>query len=107
MPIYEYKCEKCGHVFEEWQSGFEEREQPCPKCKAESKRLISNTSFVLKGTGWYVTDYAGKNPSNGSPDEAGGAKGEKSDAGNADASAQTASTGAETSSASAADSSAS
>ncbi|WP_147822364.1 FmdB family zinc ribbon protein [Salidesulfovibrio onnuriiensis] len=65
MPIYEYQCEKCGNVFEEWQSGFEERELPCPQCQGNSKRMISNTSFVLKGSGWYVTDYAGKNPSNG------------------------------------------
>ncbi len=65
MPIYEYQCEKCGNVFEEWQSGFEEQELPCPECQGNSKRLISNTSFVLKGSGWYVTDYAGKNPSSG------------------------------------------
>jgi putative FmdB family regulatory protein len=104
VPIYEYKCEKCGHVFEEWQSGFEERELPCPKCEAGSKRLISNTSFVLKGSGWYVTDYAGKNPSNGSSDEAGGAESNASDAGSADASAQTASSDTDTSSATAADS---
>ncbi len=79
MPIYEYKCQKCGHVFEEWQSGFEECEQSCPTCGGESKRLISNTSFVLKGTGWYVTDYAGKNPSNGSGED--GKSGKSSETG--------------------------
>lgn len=75
MPIYEYQCEKCGKVFEEWQSGFQERELPCPECEGASRRLISNTSFVLKGSGWYVTDYAGKNPSSGDEggaDSAGG-----------------------------------
>ncbi len=57
MPIYEYECEGCGEVFEEWQKGFEEREVMCPRCGARAKRLISHTSFILKGSGWYVTDY--------------------------------------------------
>lgn len=65
MPIYEYCCGECDHVFEVLQSGFDERSETCPLCESESKRVISNTSFVLKGSGWYVTDYAGKNPSNG------------------------------------------
>ena len=58
MPIYEYGCDSCDHVFEEWQTGFEERELECPECGGRSRRLISNTSFVLKGSGWYVTDYS-------------------------------------------------
>lgn len=58
MPIYEYCCEDCQQVFEEWQKDFEERQMPCPVCGGNSKRLISNTSFILKGGGWYVTDYA-------------------------------------------------
>jgi len=49
-------------VFEEWQSGFEEREMQCPQCGEPATRLISHTSFQLKGSGWYVTDYAGKKP---------------------------------------------
>ena len=57
MPIYEYACESCDNIFEEWQTGYEERELPCPECGGKSKRLISNTSFVLKGTGWYTSDY--------------------------------------------------
>lgn len=64
MPIYEYCCKDCGRVFEEWQSGFDEIQVPCPECGGESKRLISNTSFVLKGDGWYVTDYGSKRTSN-------------------------------------------
>jgi len=79
MPIYEYRCEKCDNVFEVLQSGFDEREETCPKCKGVSKRIISNTSFVLKGSGWYVTDYAGKNPSTGS-----GASGGENGNGNGD-----------------------
>ena len=60
MPIYEYHCKKCDNVFEEFQKGFEERSVKCPKCAGDAERLISNTSFILKGTGWYVTDYNGK-----------------------------------------------
>lgn len=59
MPIYEYACQECKQAFEEWQTGFEERELPCPICGGRSTRLISNSSFILKGGGWYVTDYSG------------------------------------------------
>jgi len=62
MPIYEYQCRSCQSVFEEWQSGFEERDMVCPECGEPATRLISHTSFQLKGSGWYVTDYAGKKP---------------------------------------------
>lgn len=67
MPIYEYQCGQCEHTFEEWQKDFSERDVPCPECGGASQRLISNTAFILKGSGWYVTDYArnGKNGSNG------------------------------------------
>ncbi|SKA74736.1 FmdB family zinc ribbon protein [Desulfobaculum bizertense] len=65
MPIYEYRCTECNQVFEEWQKNFDEKDMPCPNCGAPSKRLISNTSFVLKGSGWYVTDYC-KGGSHGS-----------------------------------------
>jgi len=60
MPIYEYQCQKCQSVFEEWQSGFEEREMECPECGEPSKRLISHSAFHLKGTGWYADGYGGK-----------------------------------------------
>ncbi len=60
MPIYEYHCKQCDNVFEEFQKGFEERSVKCPKCAGDAERLISNTSFILKGSGWYVTDYNGK-----------------------------------------------
>lgn len=63
MPIYEYSCQECKQTFEEWQKGFEERELPCPVCGGKSTRLISNSSFILKGGGWYVTDYSGRKAS--------------------------------------------
>ena len=59
MPVYEYECQKCG-TFETTQRITEEPLSKCPTCKGKVKKLISNTSFQLKGTGWYVTDYARK-----------------------------------------------
>ncbi len=59
MPIYEYQCEKCGH-FEVTQKITGNSLRRCPTCKGKVKKLISNTSFQLKGTGWYITDYARK-----------------------------------------------
>lgn len=58
MPIYEYQCPKCGNIFEEWvHTADAHEEEPCPVCKTPSPRIISRTSFVLKGGGWYVSDY--------------------------------------------------
>lgn len=59
MPIYEYECQKCG-TFEATQRIIENPLSKCPTCKGKVKKLISNTSFQLKGTGWYITDYARK-----------------------------------------------
>lgn len=59
MPIYEYTCQKCG-TFEVTQRITEKPLGKCPTCKGKVKKLISNTSFQLKGTGWYITDYARK-----------------------------------------------
>lgn len=61
MPIYEYKCEKCGKEREVMQKMTEKPLTVCESCGGRLKKLISNTSFVLKGSGWYVTDYADKN----------------------------------------------
>ena len=58
MPFYEYRCGKCAHEFEEMQRITDPPVHKCPKCgKKAVERLISRTSFVLKGSGWYVTDY--------------------------------------------------
>ena len=59
MPIYEYQCQKCG-TFEVTQRITEKPLGKCLTCKGKVKKLISNTSFQLKGTGWYVTDYPRK-----------------------------------------------
>jgi putative FmdB family regulatory protein len=60
MPIYEYECTKCGHQAEVWQKFSDSPITRCELCHHEMKRLISQSSFHLKGTGWYVTDYASK-----------------------------------------------
>ena len=70
MPIYEYCCTECHQVFEEWQKDFHERTLRCPICGGEAHRQISNTSFVLKGGGWYASGYC-KEGSNGNKDKAG------------------------------------
>ena len=59
MPIYEYQCRRCG-IIEVTQRITQKALTKCPTCKSKIKKLISNTSFQLKGTGWYITDYARK-----------------------------------------------
>jgi putative FmdB family regulatory protein len=73
MPIYEYNCQKCG-TFETTQKITEKPLTRCPTCKGKVKKLISNTSFQLKGTGWYVTDYARKENGKGAGKGENGAK---------------------------------
>jgi putative FmdB family regulatory protein len=60
MPIYEYKCKKCGKEFEVFQRITEPALKSCRFCKGPAQKLISRTTFHLKGSGWYVTDYGGK-----------------------------------------------
>ena len=58
MPIYEYKCQNCGHFFEVLQRISEEPLSDCPKCKKDAlKKLVSAPNFRLKGEGWYETDF--------------------------------------------------
>jgi putative FmdB family regulatory protein len=75
MPIYEYKCTKCGKEFEVLQRSFDVDEAPCEHCGAPGKRFMSNTSFVLKGTGWYVTDYKANGGCSASGNAANGSNG--------------------------------
>jgi putative FmdB family regulatory protein len=60
LPLYEYRCKKCGHIFEKIQSFSAPEEKECPVCKGEVERLISAPAIQFKGAGWYVNDYAGK-----------------------------------------------
>ena len=63
MPIYEYRCEKCQHQFDLLQKITDEPVKECPECGGPVSKLISSTSFILKGSGWYVTDYGKGNGS--------------------------------------------
>ena len=61
MPIYEYHCPECDNLFEEWcQRVDDQKSKPCPKCGKTAQRIMSQTSFALKGDGWYVTEYGSK-----------------------------------------------
>jgi len=68
MPIYEYRCNSCHDEFEITQRITDAPLSACPKCEGPVEKLISQSSFVLKGSGWYATDYARK--SNGGDKEA-------------------------------------
>jgi putative FmdB family regulatory protein len=60
MPIYEYKCIKNGHVFEMLQKVNDPIPEKCTMCNSKVKRQISESTFHLKGSGWYKTDYQKK-----------------------------------------------
>ena len=60
MPLYEYECTQCGQVEEALQKFSDKPLKKCRHCSGSLRKLISNSSFHLKGTGWYVTDYANK-----------------------------------------------
>jgi len=62
MPTYEYKCKKCGNIFEKFQSITEDPIKKCKSCDGEVYRLISkNGNFILKGSGYYSTDNRSNN----------------------------------------------
>lgn len=70
MPIYEYRCTKCGKEFEVLQKFSDKPVEKCIHCSGKVEKLISQSSFALKGTGWYKTDYAASKPdkkSSGTP----------------------------------------
>lgn len=60
MPLYEYKCAKCGHRFEKIESHSASTTKKCPKCGGRAERMLAAPAIQFKGSGWYVTDYAGK-----------------------------------------------
>ena len=58
MPIYEYSCPSCGKTFEEFMRASDNAETAsCPSCGTEAPRMLSNTSFILKGGGWFASSY--------------------------------------------------
>ena len=89
MPIYEYKCNSCGVELEKLQKISDPPLKECPECgKSSMKKLISATSFRLKGSGWYETDFK-----NSGKKAAANEKSEQKDSGSADGSKKSGSAG--------------
>ena len=57
MPIYEYRCRKCGQVIEAMQSIHDRPLRKCRSCSGSLEKIISRTAFMLKGGGWYAEGY--------------------------------------------------
>ena len=58
MPTYDYECQKCGHLFELFQSIKDAPKKTCPKCRGRVKRLVgTGAGLLFKGSGFYTTDY--------------------------------------------------
>jgi len=68
VPLYEYKCVKCGHRFEKIESVSAGAKKKCPECGGRADRMLAAPAIQFKGSGWYVTDYAGKNSDGSSKD---------------------------------------
>ena len=77
MPIYEYECLKCGKTAEALQRFSDPPLTECSYCKGHLRKLISMSTFHLKGSGWYTTDYCGKNQSTSRQTESKPEKSEK------------------------------
>lgn len=82
MPLYEYRCQSCGETIEVIQKFSDKPKTRCEACGGRLEKLLSASGFVLKGSGWYKTDYAGssKPKPSGAATEGGGSK----DAGSTD-----------------------
>jgi putative FmdB family regulatory protein len=76
MPIYDYRCDHCGHVFSAVQSYKDEALEKCPNCGKKPRRLLSTPAIVFKGSGWYKTD---SRPAQKGSDEGGASADKKSD----------------------------
>lgn len=81
MPLYEYKCTKCGHRFEKIESVNASMTKKCPKCGSQAQRTITAPAIQFKGSGWYVTDYAGKSSAKNSGESSEGAAAKGNDKG--------------------------
>lgn len=76
MPIYEYACQSCGHALEALQKLSDAPLVDCPECgRPELRKLVSAAGFVLKGSGWYATDFRDKGKKT---DQGSGSAGEQS-----------------------------
>jgi putative FmdB family regulatory protein len=79
MPIYEYVCQNCGHQLEVMQKISDKPLSKCPQCKGKLEKIFSQTSFQLKGSGWYVSDYTSRGKSEKSEKSEKGEKSEPSE----------------------------
>ena len=71
MPLYEYQCKKCGHIFEKIVKFSDKPIKKCPECGGAVEQTISAPAVQFKGSGWYVTDYAKKSQSSSSSSDGG------------------------------------
>src|SRR5687767_3070378 len=74
MPLYEYQCESCQKVTERIQKFSDQLMETCPSCGGPVKKLLSSPAFHLKGSGWYITDYARKSSNEGGKSSTGSAE---------------------------------
>jgi putative FmdB family regulatory protein len=93
LPLYAYRCTRCGHLFEKIQNFSAEPELVCPVCQGVLERPLTAPRLHFKGAGWYVNDYAAK--SSAPAVEAGSESAPKPDAGAAAAEAKAPATGTE------------
>jgi putative FmdB family regulatory protein len=77
VPMYEYKCAKCGNRFEKIEPVSAPTTQKCPKCCGKAERQLAAPAIQFKGSGWYVTDYGGKGAT--SPAKSDGAEAKSGD----------------------------
>jgi putative FmdB family regulatory protein len=91
VPLYEYKCVKCGKKTEKIETVAGPHLKKCPHCGGKVEQSITAPSIQFKGSGWYVTDYAGKSPAKdaaAATEKSDGIKSEKKDAGAKDGAAK-------------------
>jgi len=69
MPVYEYQCSACKRIEEAFQKISDPPLAVCPACRGHLEKIISHSSFHLKGSGWYVTDYGGTKTKTDSPEK--------------------------------------
>lgn len=74
MPTYEYKCKACGNEFEYQQRISDPPKSECEQCGGALEKLISRSSFLLKGSGWYKDLYSSPKPASGSSEATGSSK---------------------------------
>jgi putative FmdB family regulatory protein len=77
VPLYEYKCLSCGQLSERIESVSGPHLKKCPHCRGKVERLLSPPAIQFKGSGWYVTDYAGKSKGAETPESASASAGKE------------------------------